>query len=150
VPPTNDLQNDRREAIRQLLLAGPQSNQQQLVDALIDQGFVATQSSVSRDLKDLGAVKTARGYEIPEPGELEDQLGGVADMLRSLTPAGPNLLVIKTAIGAAQRVALTMDRVDWPDVVGTVAGDDTIFVATENARRQRRVVAKINRLARVS
>ena len=150
MPPATDLQNDRREAIRRLLLSGSQSNQQQLVDALIDQGFVATQSSVSRDLKELGAVKTARGYEIPSSGALDDKLGEVSDLLRSMTPAGPNLLVIKTAIGAAQRVALAMDRVDWPDVVGTVAGDDTVFVATENTRQQRRVVARIHRVAEAS
>lgn len=150
MPQATDIQNDRREAIRELLLGGPRTSQQQLVEALVEQGFVATQSSVSRDLRDLGAVKTARGYEIPVAGAIDDQLGMVASLLRALTPAGPNLLVIKTAVGAAQRVALAMDRVDWPDVVGTVAGDDTVFVATANARRQRRVLARINRVAAIS
>ena len=76
MPPATDLKNDRREAIRQLLLDGPQSNQQQLVEMLTAQGFVATQSSVSRDLKDLGAVKTRRGYEIPAASDVDDQLDG--------------------------------------------------------------------------
>lgn len=138
---------DRRDTLRRLLEQGKAATQQELVDALTAAGFEATQSSVSRDLKDLGAVKTATGYELPgaeAPGG-DDEVANVADLLRDLQPAGPNLLVIKTAIGAAQRVALALDRSGWPEIVGNVGGDDTVFAATPNARAQRALIARIDR-----
>jgi transcriptional regulator of arginine metabolism len=141
-------QIDRREAIRQILKSGPAGTQQLLVDALTTQGFIATQSSVSRDLKDIGAIKTGRGYELPDNSvSSSEEIAKVAALLRDLRPAGPNLLVIKTAIGAAQRVALALDRSDWPEIVGNVGGDDTVFTATTDLAGQRNLVAKINRAA---
>ena len=139
MPSGTDIRHDRREAIRELLLAGPQPNQRALVEVLRRRGLVATQSSVSRDLKDLGAVKTADGYELPDAGGADDAVGEVAALLRTVDAAGPNLLVVRTAIGAAQRVAVALDRSGWPGIVGTVAGDDTIFVATASAADQRRI-----------
>ena len=62
-------------------------------------------------------------------------MADIAPLLRKISPAGPNLLVIRTAIGAAQRVALALDRSDWPEMVGNIGGDDTVFVATESALR---------------
>lgn len=144
MPPVNDLSRDRRHAIRELLLSGPLPTQKRLVELLKQRGFDATQSSVSRDLRDLGAVKTVRGYELRVPQDGDDAVADVTALLRTLTPAGPNLLVIRTAIGAAQRVALALDRSGWPEIVGTVAGDDTIFVATASARDQRGVLARID------
>lgn len=147
MPNHTQLQAERRNSIRELLLGGPAATQQALVDALTERGFDATQSSVSRDLKDLGAVKTSLGYELP-PADLtgNDEIAKVADLLRELKSAGPNLLVVKTAIGAAQRVALALDRTGWPEIVGNVGGDDTILVATTNAAAQQKVVARINLL----
>ena len=98
---------------------GPAATQGWLVRALEDRGFVATQSSVSRDLRELGAIKTAVGYELPESQDDDDsQLLAVANLLRSVQTAGSNLLVIHTGIGAAQRVALALDRSGWPGIVG--------------------------------
>jgi len=147
MPNHAQLQAERRDSIRELLLGRPAATQQALVDALTERGFEATQSSVSRDLKDLGAVKTPQGYELP-PTDVtgDDEIAKVADLLRELKPAGPNLLVIKTAIGAAQRVALALDRSGWTEIVGNVGGDDTILVATTNAAAQQKVVARINLL----
>ena len=105
-----DSHRDRRDAIAALLSRGPIAKQDALVKALHAQGFAATQSSVSRDLKDLGAIKTAAGYELPgTPQTADNEFAGVGDLLRTLTSAGPNLLVIKTATGAAQRVALALE-----------------------------------------
>lgn len=119
--------------------------QVELVEQLRSLGFTATQSSVSRDLKDLGASKDANGYRLLEHGAEPDRrsLAVVAEFVRSLRPAGPHLLVLTTAIGAAQRVALVLDRVQWPEVVGTLSGDDTIFIATSNAANQRRLRARL-------
>ncbi len=142
-------QSERRDAIRQLLLKGSARTQQSLVDALLNQGHVATQSSVSRDLRELGAVKTANGYELPAEDETaETQMAEVATLLRNIRPAGPHLLVIRTAIGAAQRVALALDRASWPEMVGNIGGDDTVFVATESSLAQKHLIARIERSAR--
>ena len=139
----------RRDAIRQLLLERPAETQGSLVAALHTAGYDATQSSVSRDLKELGAIKTAAGYELPSGSQDDDdQVAAVADLLRTFEPAGPNLLVVKTAIGAAQRVALAFDRCNWPEVIGNIGGDDTVFVATESAVAQKNLITRIEHSAR--
>lgn len=145
MPNSPEIQSERQDAIRQILEKGPAGTQRSLVDALIADGFEATQSSVSRDLKELGAVKTANGYELPGlvPGDVE--VARVSGLLREMETAGPNLLVIKTAIGAAQRVALALDRSGWSEMVGNVGGDDTVLVATKNASGQRNLLSKIDR-----
>lgn len=143
-------QSERREAIRELLLIGTARTQQMLVDALIEQGHVATQSSVSRDLRELGAIKTTNGYQLPGGDETgARQMADIATLLRDIRPAGPNLLVIRTAIGAAQRVALALDRASWPEMVGNIGGDDTVFVATESSLAQKHLIARIERSARL-
>ncbi len=149
MPPTVDEQRQRREAIRALLSRGPAETQASLVSALENLGFVATQSSVSRDLRELGAIKTARGYELQSPAEAGDeQVAAVGNLLRSVTPAGSNLLVIRTGTGAAQRVGLALDRSGWPGMVGTIAGDDTVFVATESAHAQKNLMTRIEHATR--
>ena len=145
----NTNHEQRREAIRQLLLQGPAETQESLVAALAARGYGATQSGVSRDLKELGAIKTPAGYELPSGNRDDDQqLAAVADLLRTIHPAGPNLLVVRTAIGAAQRVALAFDRSNWPEVVGNIGGDDTVFVATESATAQKNLITRIEHSGR--
>lgn len=137
---------ERRETIRQLLLQGPATTQGSIVAELSTSGFEATQSSVSRDLREIGAIKTARGYELPAAtGDDDDQLLAVTDLLRTIRVAGPNLLVVHTAIGAAQRVALAFDRCNWPEVVGNIGGDDTVFVATVSGVAQKNLITRIER-----
>jgi transcriptional regulator of arginine metabolism len=116
------------------------------VEALTARGLVATQSSVSRDLKEIGAVKTARGYELPDAGhEDAEEIAGVAAFILSVLPAGPNLTVIRTAVGAAQRVALALDSSNWPEMIGNIGGDDTVFVASGSAATQKILIARIER-----
>jgi len=147
VPNTNH--ELRRDAIRQLLLKRPAETQGSLVAALRAAGYVATQSSVSRDLRELGAIKTTAGYELPTRRQTDDdQFAAVAGLLRTIQPAGPNLLVVKTAIGAAQRVALAFDRCSWPEVIGNIGGDDTVFVATESGIAQKNLITRIEHAAR--
>ena len=69
----------------------------------------------------------------------------VGGLVRGMQPAGPNLLVIRTGAGAAQRVALALDRSGWPEMVGNIGGDDTVFVATDSAASQKILLAKIER-----
>lgn len=138
-------QSERRQAIARLLAEHVVNRQSELVELLRAEGYPATQSSVSRDLRDLGAAKLKDGYSLPTPAEVgdEESLQGVADMVRDIRPAGPNLLVIITAVGAAQQVAVTLDRIGWPEIVGTMAGDDTIFVATIGSNEQRRLRGRL-------
>ena len=149
MPPTTEDQIQRRSAIRELLSQRPAATQASLVSALRGRGFVATQSSVSRDLKDIGAIKTAQGYELPaNPESGDDHVSSVANLMRTTTPAGPNLLVLHTAVGAAQRVGLALDRCGWPGIAGTIAGDDTVFIATDSAAAQKNLMTRIERAAR--
>jgi transcriptional regulator of arginine metabolism len=138
-------QNERRQAIARLLVEHVVNRQAELVELLRAEGYPASQSSVSRDLRDLNAAKLKNGYSLPKPVELgdEESLHVVADLVRDIRPAGPNLLVIMTAVGAAQRVAVTLDQMGWPEIVGTVSGDDTIFVATIGSNEQRRLRGRL-------
>jgi len=147
---TAEQRNERRVALAKLLREQPIERQSELVALLRAQGFTATQSSVSRDLKDMGAVKLKKGYSLPEetPGGNGDSLQQVAEFVRDIRAAGANLLVVTTAIGAAQRVAVTLDRINWPEIVGTLSGDDTIFIATATAAQQRRLRARLKQSLR--
>ena len=82
MPNSPETQSERQSAIRQLLETGPAGTQRSLVEALIARGFDATQSSVSRDLKELGAIKTAGGYELPGGTSSDDEVASVAELLR--------------------------------------------------------------------
>ena len=138
-------QSARRRAISKLLELNPVSRQSELVRLLQTEGFDATQSSVSRDLRELGAIKLTNGYSLSEPYRIdnESELGLVVEFVRDVRPAGANITVITTAVGAAQRVAVTLDRMGWPEIVGTLSGDDTIFVATAGLAQQRRLGARL-------
>ncbi len=145
MPNSSQEQSQRRDMLRELLQHGPANTQQTLVDALRIKGLSATQSSVSRDLRNIGAIKTGHGYELPGAADAVDEVAGVAEFLRDIAAAGPNITVIKTAIGAAQRVALALDRSGWPEMIGNIGGDDTVFVATDSAAAQKTLIARIER-----
>ena len=138
-------QRRRRRAIAELLRNHEIRRQSELVPLLRAKGLEATQSSISRDLRELGVAKLTAGYSLPQQSRRNnaDALRLVAEFIRNIRPAGPNLLVITTAVGAAQRVCVTLDRAEWPEVVGTISGDDTIFVATAGAGAQRRLSARL-------
>jgi transcriptional regulator of arginine metabolism len=131
----------RRDAIVRILRQTAVGRQAELVDLLHREGFDATQSSVSRDLREIGVVKGADRYLLPAvedaltPSHFED----VSAFVKGYRAAGPTLTVLRTTVGSAQSVAIAIDKAHWPEIVGTIAGDDTIFIATESARAQRRL-----------
>lgn len=131
----------RRDAIVRILRLGAVGRQAELVELLHREGFDATQSSVSRDLRELGVVKGADRYLLPAaedaltPSHFED----VRSFMKGYRAAGPTLTVLRTTTGAAQSVAIAIDKAHWPEIVGTIAGDDTIFIATESMRAQRKL-----------
>ena len=141
-------QNERRRAITRLLTDHVVNRQAELVELLRAEGYPATQSSVSRDLRDLGVAKLKSGYSLLDSDDSDDEdddesLQVIAESVRDIRQAGPNLLVIVTAVGAAQRVAVMLDRTGWPEIVGTLSGDDTIFVATIGLSEQRRLKSRL-------
>jgi transcriptional regulator of arginine metabolism len=141
-----DLHNQtlRRTALVRILRDAAVGKQAELVRLLRREGFAATQSSVSRDLRELGVAKRGDRYVLPDDAPALDDFATVARFVRGIKTAGPNLTVIRTTAGAAQSVAIVLDRADWPEVVGTLSGDDTIFVATAGAATQRRLLVRLH------
>jgi transcriptional regulator of arginine metabolism len=147
MPTLNAQQNERREAILDLLRQNRVTRQSELVDMLASLGYAATQSSVSRDLRDLGVAKVGERYLAPQNlGGPATDFGALTGFVAGWSTAGPNLTVIRTSIGAAQSVAVAVDRAGWNEVVGTISGDDTIFVATASTRGQQSLLARLNKL----
>jgi transcriptional regulator of arginine metabolism len=148
---TDHHQLDRRHAILRILRGGVVRRQAELAQLLQKDGFTVTQSSVSRDLRELGVLK-ASGRYLPPPHEVANALGNfarLAPFVRAVKPAGASITVLRTATGAAQSVAVAIDTADWPEVVGTISGDDTIFIATPDALAQQRLLERLHSLFRV-
>jgi transcriptional regulator of arginine metabolism len=144
-------QLERRGAIVRILREGLVRKQQDLVRLLKRAGHEVTQSSISRDLRDLGVLKASGRYVLPadEVTRANGDFGTLAQFVRGLRRAGPALTVLRTTIGAAQSVAVAIDKAEWPEVAGTISGDDTIFIATANARAQEALVGRLRALFRV-
>jgi transcriptional regulator of arginine metabolism len=145
VPSDSEAREERHQEILKLLRSKRVHSQEEIAELLHSRGLEATQSSISRDLRDLGVAKVAGRYVVPQTpnGDHSDELVEAARFLRAARPAGPHLAVVATVTGAAQPVAVALDRAAWPEVVGTVAGDDTIFIATAGARQQKRLLARL-------
>jgi len=148
---TDAEQLERRGAIVRILRAGAVRKQQELVRLLKKAGHEATQSSISRDLRDLGVLKASGRYVLPpdEVTRANGDFGTLTQFVRQLRRAGPAITVLRTTIGAAQSVAVAIDKAEWPEVAGTISGDDTIFIATASAREQEALIARLRGLFRV-
>jgi transcriptional regulator of arginine metabolism len=147
---TERQQIDRRNAILRILRGGVVRRQSDLAQLLKRDGFEVTQSSVSRDLRELGVLKASGRYLVPpdEISRASGDFGALSRFVRTVRPAGSSITVIRTTIGAAPSVAVALDRAEWPEVVGTISGDDTIFLATSDARAQQRLIDRLNALFR--
>lgn len=128
----------RQEVLAELIANGRIERQGQLAEALDRRGITVTQSSISRDLLDLGVVKVHGYYSLPTRSGSESGFG-----ILSLEAAGENLLVGKTRSGLASAVTVRIDAERFPEIVGTIAGDDTIFIAVKDAKSQRIVMKKV-------
>ena len=146
---------ERRDQVRRLIAAGGVHTQGELVAALAERGVEVTQATVSRDLAGLGVVRGFRGgrhtYLLPD--DMTDGTGAaqarlrrlLADLPLAIAEAAP-LVVLRTSPGAANAIASSIDLSQWGDVVGTIAGDDTIFVACTDASAMRRFRARLERM----
>jgi transcriptional regulator of arginine metabolism len=146
----------RQRAIRDLVEQRPIRTQQELAAALRERGFRATQATVSRDVAELGLGKGNRDgratYVLPP--RLRDQEASGEDRLRRLLSDVPAefrvadlMLVIRTLPGSAHAVAAALDRTRWPEIVGSIAGDDTVFVAAADRTSLRRLRDRLVGLA---
>ncbi|MCX6110694.1 MAG: arginine repressor [Proteobacteria bacterium] len=129
----------RQQKISDILRKETIRNQSELVQALTALGFESTQASTSRDLAELGVVKVDGAYRAPQ---LEPGQSMIVDRL-SADRAGDHLIVLRTGPGHAQMAALHLDRARLSGVIGTVAGDDTIFIAVRNRAEQAKVMRRI-------
>ncbi|MGH9943962.1 MAG: arginine repressor [Pyrinomonadaceae bacterium] len=131
----------RQHKILSLIRAKPIGTQGELAAHLDRAGFAATQSGVSRDLLELGIVKRRGRYVEPRAVVAANGMG--ARGLVGLEPAGDALLVARCEPGLASAVAVEIDRAALPEIVGTLAGEDTVFVAVRERRQQRAAIKKI-------
>jgi len=140
----------RRSALARIIRTEAVGRQSELVKLLRKHGHEATQSSVSRDLRELGVAKLGDRYVLSDPASaLKDDFASLKQFVRDMQKAGSNLTVIKTTVGAAQSVAVAIDKAQWPEVVGTISGDDTIFIATAGAREQRKLGERLRVIFRI-
>jgi transcriptional regulator of arginine metabolism len=142
MPADREGQARRREAILEILREDPKIEEQKdLVERLREKGIQATQSSVSRDLRDLGAVRSKGYYMIPsweeEEEEQESPFRKVVDFILEVKPAGPYQTLLITAPGAAGVVAQAIDAAQWEDIVGTLAGDNSVLILTDHVFDQK-------------
>ncbi len=128
----------RRSVLAKIIREHVVGRQSELVAILRKHGHVATQSSVSRDLRELGVAKQGDRYVLADAAApSKSDFSTLKQFVSDLATAGTNLTVLKTTVGSAQSVAVAIDTARWPEVVGTISGDDTIFIATAGAREQR-------------
>lgn len=117
--------------------------QDELARALGEKGIDATQVTLSRDIRELGLVKTAQGYREMESESSNLHFAALAaEFLRDVRQA-QNQIVLRTAPGHASSVAVALDDEEWPEVVGTIAGDDTILVICPDQRTAKTVRHKL-------
>ena len=146
----------RQRAIRDLVDQRPIRTQQELAAALRERGFRTTQATISRDVAELGLVKVSRegtnAYALP-PRLVEAETSG-EDRLRALLRQLPVevreaglLLVVKTLPGSAHAIAAALDRARWPEVAGSIAGDDTVFVACPDRPALKRAQTRLKELS---
>jgi len=129
--------HSRQQTILSLIKAKPIGTQEDLRALLERAGVPATQSSVSRDLEELGVVKHHGHYTLPRTN------GGAARGLVSLDQAGDSLVIARTVPGLASAVAVEIDAATISEIVGTIAGEDTIFIAVRDVKSQRATMKEI-------
>ena len=141
----------RHNAIRELLSSSLVTNQDELRRKLRRRGFAVTQATLSRDIHELQLSKGPGGYALPNgnghAAAAEDEgPPSVAEVMASFglrVRQAANQVVVRTVMGGAQPVAAALDYEEWPDVVGTVAGDDTVLVICPDSRRASEVEARL-------
>jgi transcriptional regulator of arginine metabolism len=140
----------RHQAILDLLAQGPVESQDLLQHRLEHKGFDVGQATLSRDIHELKLVKGPEGYQrADESLRAESVLPSVMHLVHEFVVEirqAQNLLVVKTTVGSAQPVAAALDASHWPEVVGTLAGDDTVLVVAADKKKAHALARRIGEL----
>ena len=149
---TEPSKDARHEAILEAIRTRRVTSQGQLCELLEGAGFAVTQATVSRDIRELRLAKVpgAEGiaaYTLPEEWESTPPLQNLLPTLYASAEGTGNLLVLRTMTGGAQAVALAIDWEEWPEVLGTIAGDDTILIICREAQQVPEVQQRIKEIA---
>ena len=140
----------RQRAVLESVRQGPIASQEDLQRVLRKRGFKVGQATLSRDIRDLNLSKTAAGYAVPQ-GEGASGLALppvqrlVREFVLDVRPA-QNLLVLKTIVGSAQPVAAALDEQEWEEMVGTIAGDDTILIICPDKDAAKKVAVRVEEM----
>jgi transcriptional regulator of arginine metabolism len=140
----------RQRAILELVHESPVASQEDFQRVLKKRGFAVGQATLSRDIRELGLVKTGDGYTVAQSDNPYDPaLPPVAQLVRDFVlnvRAAENLIVTKTSIGSAQPVAAALDGEGWPEAIGSIAGDDTILIICANKKAARKIEGRIQEM----
>jgi transcriptional regulator of arginine metabolism len=141
----------RHKAILELLDYGPVESQEALQQSLERKGFDVGQATLSRDIHELKLVKGTEGYRrAGEHASVDGVLPSVMQLAHQFVVEirqAQNMLVVKTTVGSAQPVAAALDASHWPEVVGTIAGDDTVLVIASDKKKAQALARRIRELA---
>jgi transcriptional regulator of arginine metabolism len=148
MPIDREHQDRRRKAVVEILATTPVKKQIEIVRSLRKLGFKVTQSSVSRDLRDLGIVRKEGFYRLPAPRGNESEINKMEGFIRTAWTAGPYMIVIGTSPGTAKAVAAGMKGAAWPETRGILAEDDTLFLATDNVYDTRLLLQRLKRIVK--
>ena len=146
----------RHQRILDIVRSKPIQTQEDLSAELAREGMSVTQATISRDIKELRLVKAPVGdgsyrYTVPVDRNIDDINRRIERVFREAVISvedSDNIVVIKTLEGAAQAIGAIVDDLDWPEVVGSLAGDDTIFVVVKPADKALEIMARFNRFRR--
>jgi transcriptional regulator of arginine metabolism len=146
-----EMKDLRQDAIRDLLSHSEVASQDELRRKLRRRGFAVTQATLSRDIHELRLFKGPRGYSLPNgagqtPAAVDLEQPTVEEMLDNFglwVRQAMNQVVLRTMMGGAQPVAAALDRANWPEVVGTIAGDDTVLVICANQKRASEIQSRL-------
>jgi len=146
----------RHQRILDIVRSKPIQTQEDLSAELAREGLSVTQATISRDIKELRLIKAPVGdgsyrYTVPADRNIEDINRRIERVFREAVISvedSDNIVVIKTLEGAAQAVGAIVDDLDWPEVVGSLAGDDTIFVVVKPADKALEIMARFNKFRR--
>ena len=146
------MKTQRQAAILRVIRERRIESQDDLKDALASVGIVVTQATLSRDVRELGLAKLADSggayYAHPHRGAVRPELGQVLPtLLVGIDGVGP-FLILKTASGSAGAVTEALDQAGWTEIIGTIAGDDTVLVITRNQRLRKAIANRIEGLVR--
>jgi len=146
----------RHQRILDIVRSKPIQTQEDLSAELAREGMSVTQATISRDIKELRLIKAPVGdgsyrYTVPVDRNIEDINRRIERVFREAVISvedSDNIVVVKTLEGAAQAIGAIVDDLDWPEIVGSLAGDDTIFVVVKPADKAPEIMARFNKFRR--